>query len=203
MDRSVFANDDLDVEWGWIGKGDSDPVANDGVVSDRFRVSAAALGVLLDVRNCAADADDLSILGVVEPLNTVDISSPLADRPAVAYWELLCDLFSVDVVPWLPLLVRFKYLSIASASLSLIRLAIGDNPDEKLGGLSIDPFDVPDAELYAAALLEGRWLRKMELDPVEGWDGEDDSWPACELSRSPLSDVAVVRLVPDPLLIRE
>ena len=84
IDRSVFAND-LDIEWDCIGRGDSDPAANDGVVSDRFRVSATALGVLLDVRNCAADADDLSILGVVEPLNTVNISSPLADRSAVAY----------------------------------------------------------------------------------------------------------------------
>lgn len=34
---------------------------------------------------------------------------------------------------------------------------------------------------------------------MEGWDGDEDNCPAIRGSWSPLSEVAVVRLVPDPL----
>jgi hypothetical protein len=57
-----------------------------------------------------------------------DISSPLAEGPTLE--KLLFDPFwdrvSVDAVPELPLRARLRYFSIASASLSNIRVAIGD-----------------------------------------------------------------------------
>ena len=58
-----------------------------------------------------------------------EISSPFADGPTLEklVFDPLCDLVSVEAVPELPLRARLKYFSIASASLSNIRVAIGDN----------------------------------------------------------------------------
>lgn len=59
------------------------------------------------------------------------ISSPFAGGPT---FEPFCDLLSVEEVPWLPLRFRLKYFSIASASRSRIRFAIGDSADAGLTG---------------------------------------------------------------------
>lgn len=160
------------------------------------------------VRSCAADTEGRSLRGVTDPLTNAVMSSPLADGPADANVEPFWDLVSVDEVPWLPLRLRNKYFSIASASRSLMRFAIGDKAEAGLGGgLSRDPFGgawnvVPfEGTPCGGWWLAREWLRKTELDPVDGWEGDDDNWPAAKLSGSPLSEVAVVRLVPDPLLI--
>jgi hypothetical protein len=108
----------------------------------------------------------------------------------------------------------------ASASRSRTRVAIGESENVGWAGVLSNDDDgeltkkVPVllAEVIVVERLEvkGRW--KKDPDPVEcaeGCDGDEeadnDGWlDTCKLlSCSPLSDVAVVRLVPDPLRIRE
>jgi len=138
------------------------------------------------------------------------MSSPLADGPADEKIDPFWDLVSVDA---LPLRFRLIYFSIASASRSRIRVAIGDKAAAGLGkgggwgGPGEDaenvPVDVTD-DIFPE-LLEGYTLA-CEL-PFEYCDDEVDSvdWARVVMlvpSRSPLSEVAVVRLPPDPLRIR-
>lgn len=135
IDLNVLANDGRD------GKEACVAVVVSAGTSKRFRASGTAM---LSVRSCAADAEGLNLLDVIEPFRSAVISSPLADGPADTNWAPFCDLLSVDVVPWLPLLSRFRYFSIASAPLSSIRFATGERADDKLGGgPNMDPFVVP------------------------------------------------------------
>lgn len=61
---------------------------------------------------------------------------------------LLVDFVSVDAVPWLPLRLRFQYFSMASASLSRMRLTMVTG----LGGAVNEPFEVPGVE-YVVELV--------------------------------------------------
>lgn len=112
---------------------------------------------------------------------------------------------SVDAVPALPLRFLNLYFSIASASRSSIRVAIGDNAFDGLVaelGIEYVPVLPADDNPYGCGGFE---------EPLEGrcanrWEGEEcgeyDNFPAKEgLSRS-LSEVPV-RLPPDPLRIRK
>jgi len=148
MDRSVLASDGLDGRGGCVATGARERT------SERFRDS---LKLTFSIRSCAADAEGLSLLGVIAPFSSAVISSPSDDGPADTNWDPFCDLLSVDVVPRLPLLSRFRYFSIASAPLSSIRFATGESADDKLdGGPVRDPFVVPTGN---AGVLEDR-LRK-------------------------------------------
>ena len=119
--------------------------------SKRFRSSGTAM---VSVRSCAADAEGLNLLDVIPPFRSAVISSPLADGPAETNWAPFCDLLSVDVVPWLPLLSRFRYFSIASAPLSSIRFATGERADDKLdGGPNMDPFVIPAGNVVVLEAL--------------------------------------------------
>jgi hypothetical protein len=60
----------------------------------------------------------------------------------------------VDEVPWLPLRLRLRYFSMASASRSRMRFAIGDKADAGLlGAASVEPSDEMGNE--ALLLAEG------------------------------------------------
>jgi hypothetical protein len=119
--------------------------------------------------------------------------------------EPFCERMSVDVVPALPLRFLILYFSIASASRSNIRVAIGDNALDGLAAecgieyvLALPTADNP----YGCEEFEeppmGRWASRWDGEVC----GEFDSFPTKEgLSRS-LSEVAV-RLPPDPLRIRK
>lgn len=79
---------------------------------------------------------------MVEPLSGGEIneamSSPLADGPAEEKFEPFCDFASVEEV-WLPLRFLLMYFSIASASRSRIRVAMGDS--EKVGPVAASKED--------------------------------------------------------------
>src|SRR5258707_1003675 len=109
MDRRVLARDGRDGS-GCVAMGVG------ARTSERRRDSWKPI---LSIGSCTADAEGLSLLGVIAPFSNAVISSPLADGPADTNWDPFCDL-SVDVVPRLPLLSRFRYFSIASAPLSSI-----------------------------------------------------------------------------------
>jgi hypothetical protein len=88
----------------------------------------------LPVRSCAAEKEGRKrLLGVLDPLTAGDVSeemsSPLAEGPAEEKFDPFWDLLSVDE---LPDLFRRIYFSIASASRSRMRVAIGDS--EIVGG---------------------------------------------------------------------
>jgi hypothetical protein len=85
--------------------------------------------------NCAADTEGRNCFrGVLAPLTISGvsdvISSPLADGPADEKIDPVCDFVSVDA---LPLRFRRMYFSIASASRSSIRVAIGESVADGLG----------------------------------------------------------------------
>ena len=90
MDRSVLTSDGREGRGGCVVMG-----AGEGT-SERVRDSWKPM---LSTRSCAADAEGLSLLGVIAPFNSAVISSPLADGPADTNWDPFCDLLSVDVVP--------------------------------------------------------------------------------------------------------
>jgi hypothetical protein len=79
--------------------------------------------------SCAADNDGRKIFrGVLVPLAWFDesdvMSSTLAEGPTDEKVDPVCDFVSVEA---LPLRFRLIYFSIASASRSSIRVAIGDS----------------------------------------------------------------------------
>lgn len=111
-----------------------------GLVPERFRdVSWDACVVTMNgglglVLSCAADSDGRSRRLGVGPLAGNDaISSPLAEGPADDGFDEFWDLTSVDP---LPLRLRRRYFSIAFASCSRTRLAIGERADAGLIGCS-------------------------------------------------------------------
>ena len=78
----------------------------------------------------AALAEGLNnLLGCTEPFTNEFIGGTTSSRSTPFRYPLdsVCDGVSVEVVPALPLRFLFLYFSIASASLSNIRVAIGDN----------------------------------------------------------------------------
>ena len=88
----------------------------------------------LPVRSCAAEKEGRRRLrGVLEPLAAGDVreemSSPLEEGPADEKFDPFWDLLSVDE---LPDRLRRIYFSMASASRSRIRVAMGDS--EMVGG---------------------------------------------------------------------
>lgn len=107
-----------------------------GFVPDRLRNESVGVALVVTIDggcvlllSWAADNEGRnSFRGVVVPLTGMEasdvISSPLAEGPAEEKLEPLADFVSVDA---LPLRFRLKYFSIASASRSRIRVAIGDN----------------------------------------------------------------------------
>jgi len=125
MERSDFEVDEERVR---KGRGDARAVVGLVLIPERDRASGCGGGLCV-VRSCAADTDGLNFLGVSDPFMSAVISSPLADGPADAKFEPFEDLLSVDDVPWLPLLLRLRYFSMASASLSRMRFTIGDSAD--------------------------------------------------------------------------
>jgi len=115
-----------------------------GFVPDRIRGSVGwntfAMSMAEDdtdslpVRSCAAEKEGRKrLLGVLDPLTAGDvsekISSPFAEGPAEEKVDPFWDLLSVDELP-----DRFRrmYFSIASASRSRMRVAMGDS--EIVGG---------------------------------------------------------------------
>jgi len=110
--------------------------------------------VLCVVLSCAADAEGRNFRGVTDPLISAVISSPLEEGPADAKYEPFWDLLSVEAVPWLPLRFRFRYFSIASASLSRMRFATGDNAETGFDGGPKVLFDVVAIGKVAALLVE-------------------------------------------------
>jgi len=83
------------------------------------------------LRSCAAEAEGRNRRrGATDPTVTSEFkglrSSPSGAGPAE---ELFWDCVSVDAVVALPLRWRNLYFSIASASRSLMRVAIGDKAD--------------------------------------------------------------------------
>jgi hypothetical protein len=202
-----------------------------GFVPDRMRDSGCGDGFFLTpgggsavVLNCAADNEGLNIFrGVDDPLDgDVSMSSPFMEGPTEEKDDPFWDLLSVEELPDRLRLINF---SIASASRSRMRVATGERENVWLAGaLSNDGCMGGDATenvlvLPAEEILtdrlkeEGIWKNEVELaECTDGCDGEDDAENDgrlvgacdCELmpSISPLSDVAVVRLVPDPLRIR-
>lgn len=82
-------------------------------------------------RNCAAEADGRSIRrGATDPTVTSDCKDAISSSPDFLPLDDTADPFSdgvsVDVVAALPLRCRSLYFSIASASRSRMRLAMGD-----------------------------------------------------------------------------
>lgn len=177
------------------------------------------------MRSCAAEREGLKLFrGDVDPMMPMEvnavISSPFADGPAEVKFIPFCDLLSVDDVPALPLRFLLMYFSISSASRSRIRFTIGDSELACVsGGLSVSACEGPGegkvpvllAEDMLSDRCEWEWVYWLEGD-FEGCDVVDDAerderlvpclGPSPALSISPLSDVAVVRLPPEPLRIR-
>jgi len=199
-----------------------------GFVPDRIRdsgccgaFSATTGGSSIEVLSCAADIDGRnSFRGVDDPLDgevSEVMSSPFAEGPAEEKDEPFWDLLSVEE---LPDRLRFMYFSMASASRSRMRVATGERENvglagalrrdgcDSMGEVTENVLEVPVADRLKE---EGIW--KKLLGPMDCIDGggdeeaENDDWLGgrCECvfvpSISPLSDVAVVRLVPDPLRI--
>ena len=80
--------------------------------------------------SCAALAEGLSnLLGCTDPFTSEFIGGTTSSRstPFRCPIDSVCDGVSVEVVPALPLRFLRLYFSIASASLSNIRVAIGDS----------------------------------------------------------------------------
>ena len=136
---------DVEVERLRIGAGMSDDVLGlvaVGLVPERLRNVSGGVTLVVIMEggcvfalNCAADTEGRKFFrGVLVPLTgrdvSDDISSPLADGPADEKVDPFCDFVSVDA---LPLRFRRMYFSIASASRSSIRVAIGDSAAAGLG----------------------------------------------------------------------
>lgn len=116
-----------------------------GLVPDRFRsISCCEEGELWGnvracglLRSCAAEAEGRNRRrGATEPTVTSEfnglISSKGWDGPAEDGFDPFCEWASVEAVVALPLRCRSLYFSIASASRSLMRVAIGDSADAGL-----------------------------------------------------------------------
>jgi hypothetical protein len=157
------------------------------------------------VRSCAAEADGRRRRGVTVPLATWardEMSSPSAEGPAEEKNEPFADLLSVEELP--ERVRAFMYFSRASASRSRIRFATGDSAVEDEWRGEEAPRIIEEDEPLVL-LADGPWGDRNECGTADGDD--DDDWLRCAgakplLSSSPLSDVVVVRLVPDPLLNR-
>ena len=122
-------------------------------------------GVCVLLRSCAADNEGRNTFrGVLVPLarfdESDDISSPLADGPADEKVDPFCDLVSVDA---LPLRFRLIYFSMASASRSRIRVAIGDRAAAGLGMTGASGGPGEDAEKVPVLLVEDTFPDVFEV----------------------------------------
>lgn len=129
--------------------------------------------------------------------------------------DSFCEGLSVDAVVALPLRCRILYFSIASASRSRIRVAIGDRADagfeapfgRRVAELGCDIGDAANPKVLVEELADG-WPAECvaEGNGAGRREGEDqnleEDCAGADSTTSPLSEVVVVRLVPDPLRIR-
>jgi hypothetical protein len=107
------------------------------------------------------------------------MSSPLAEGPADEKVDPVCDFVSVEA---LPLRFRLMYFSIASASRSRIRVAIGDRAAAGLckgatGGPGEETENVPvllAEDMFPEVLGVWPLLYEVPLEYGEGWEGDGD-----------------------------
>lgn len=148
-----------------------------GLVPDRLRGSPWLGGTDSGwgfVRNCAAEADGRKRRrGATEPIVPIDDSAEISSvsfgggaggGDVDSLWEGL----SVDAVVALPLRCRSLYFSIASASRSRIRVAIGDNADAGL--------ELPVGKRVAEPGCETGDVAKPNVLLVELADGCPGEW---------------------------
>ena len=130
-------------------------------------------------RSCAALAEGLSnLLGRTEPFTSEFIGGMTSSRsnPFSRPIDSACDGASVEVVPALPLRFLSLYFSIASASLSNIRVAIGDSVFCVVGSPVCAERGGEGMEKLLADAEDGLWC--WDIDPADGrlaeWaEGED------------------------------
>ena len=108
-----------------------------GLVPDRLRGSFDAFVVIVSgcvlLRSCAAEADGRNRRrGATDP-SAVMSSLSFGGGAGGGDAESFCDGVSVDAVVALPLRCRSLYFSIASASRSRMRVAIGDRAEAGFG----------------------------------------------------------------------